>query len=148
MPEPVPRFFTLSEAEGLLPEVERLLRDLIGYKENYSEADAQLSSVLQHVSMAGGMIPPRSEIAQLRLRKDACARSLKSTFEKFQETGCQLKDIETGLVDFPTLYRNREVYLCWKLGEPGISFWHPVEDGFKGRRPIDSEFLANHKGDG
>jgi hypothetical protein len=143
----VSRFFTLSEAERLLPEVERLLRDLIRYKEEYTETNAQLTALLHRVSMAGGMIPPRDEIARLRSRKDATARSLKSTFEQFQQTGCQLKDIDAGLVDFPTLYRNQEVYLCWKLGERGISFWHAVEDGFRGRKPIDSEFLANHKGD-
>lgn len=143
----MPRFFTLPQAEGLLPEVERLLRDLIRHKDDYTETDTQLTALLHRVAMAGGMIPPRDEIARLRSHKDASARSLKSTFEQFQETGCQLKDIDTGLVDFPTLYRDQEVYLCWKLGEHGIGFWHAIEDGFRGRKPIDSEFLANHKGD-
>jgi hypothetical protein len=142
----VPRFFTLQEAEKLLPEVEQLLRELIHHKQDYSQTDAQLTGVLQRVTQAGGMIPPREQIAQLRARKDIYARALKSAFEKLQATGCELKDLDTGLVDFPTLYRDREVYLCWKLGEPGIGFWHAVEDGFRGRRPIDSEFVENHKG--
>lgn len=126
--------------------MERLLRDLIRFKDAYTDIDSQLSALMQRVSLAGGMIPPREEIAHLRQEKDATARTLKSTFERFQETGCQLKDLDTGLVDFPTLYRDREVYLCWKVGEEGIGFWHHVEDGFRGRRPIDSDFLANHKG--
>ncbi len=138
--EHVPRFFTLPQAEGLLPEVERLLRDLIRYKDDYTEADAQLTAVLHRVAMAGGMIPPRDEIARLRSLRDSCGRSLKSTFERFQETGCQLKDIDTGLVDFPTLYRDQEVYLCWKLGESGIGFWHAMEDGFRGRKPSTASF--------
>lgn len=117
-------------------------------KQDYTETDTRLNGLLQRVALAGGMIPPRERIAQLRSHKDSIGRSLKSTFENLQETGCQLKDIDTGLVDFPTLYHEREVYLCWKLGESGITFWHPVEDGFRGRRPIDSEFLSNHKGDG
>ncbi len=92
------------------------------------------------------MVPPRERIADLRARKDAAARKLKvDSSRRIKEIGCQLKDIDTGLIDFPTLYRDKEVYLCWKLGESGIGFWHHVEDGFRGRRPIDSEFLANHR---
>jgi hypothetical protein len=58
-----------------------------------------------------------------------------------------VKDLDIGLVDFPTTFNGVEVYLCWKLGEPGIEFWHGVEEGFRGRKPIDREFLENHRGD-
>jgi hypothetical protein len=135
------------EAEGALPEVERLLRGLIQLKSDYEQNDAELTQINQRITLAGGMVAPRERVAQLRSRKDAAARGLKSTLEQIQEIGCQLKDIETGLIDFPTLYRDREVYLCWKLGESGIGYWHHVEDGFRGRRPIDGDFLANHRGE-
>lgn len=143
----VPRFFTFLEAEGLLPQVERLLRTIIQLKQDYETADAELHRINQRIALAGGMIPPRERVQQIRTRKDSSARALKETVEKFQEIGCQLKDVETGLVDFPTLYRGEEVYLCWKLGESSIGFWHHIEDGFRGRRPIDSQFLADHRGD-
>jgi len=143
----MPRFFDLIEAERLLPEVEGLLRGLIQLKQDYERTDAELNSLLQRIVTAGGMIPPRDKIAQLRNRKDACGRGLETSVEKLADTGCQLKDIDTGLVDFPTQYHNQEVYLCWKLGESGITFWHHLQDGFRGRRSIDSEFLANHRGD-
>ncbi len=146
LPWVVGRFFTLVEAEGLLPEVERLLRKLIELKRQHDVANEELGGILQRIALAGGMAPPRERIAQLRERKDASAGGFKSTAEKIQEIGCHLKDIETGLIDFPTLYRDKEVYLCWKLGEAGIGFWHHVEDGFRGRHAIDSEFLANHRG--
>ena len=142
----VPRYFNLLEAEGLLPEVERLLRGLIQHKRDYEQNEAELAQINQRIAMAGGMAAPRDRIVQLRSRKDTAARALKATLEKIQEIGCQLKDVETGLIDFPTLYREREVYLCWKLGESGIGYWHHIEDGFRGRRPIDSDFLANHRG--
>ncbi len=141
------RFFTLLEAERLLPEIERLLRTLIDLKRQYETAEGELSQVAQRIALAGGMLAPRERIAQLRSRKDDAARSIKSALEKFEETGCQLKDLDIGLVDFPTLYRGKEVYLCWKLGESGIAFWHPVEDGYRGRRAIDNDFLANHRGE-
>jgi hypothetical protein len=143
----VPRYFNLMQAEGLLPEVERLLRGLIQLRSDYEQSDAELTQINQRITLTGGMVPPRQRIGQLRTRKDAAARGLKTTLERIQEIGCQLKDIESGLIDFPTLYRDREVYLCWKLGESGIGFWHHVEDGFRGRRPIDSDFLANHRGE-
>ena len=141
------RFFTLLEAERLLPGIERLLRSLIDLKRQYEAADTELSGVAQRIAMAGGMVPPRERIAKLRSRKDASARAMKSAFEEITETGCQVKDVDIGLVDFPTLYRGQEVYLCWKLGENGIGFWHHIDAGYRGRRPVDSEFLANHRGD-
>ena len=141
------RFFTLSEAERLLPEVERLLRRLIQFKREYETIDDELNELAQRITLTGGMIPPRERIAELRGRKDASARGLKATVESIQEIGCELKDLDTGLVDFPTLYRDEEVYLCWKLGESGIGFWHRVQDGYRGRRPIDNDFRANHRGE-
>jgi hypothetical protein len=68
-------------------------------------------------------------------------------FENFEEIGCVVKDLDIGLIDFPALYRGKEVYLCWRLGEPDIDFWHPTDEGFAGRRPIDGEFLRECGGD-
>lgn len=130
----------------MLPEVERLLRSLTQLKAEYDEVDSELTHISERIALLGGTIPPRDQAISLRTRKESAARGLKSAVERIQETGCQLKDLQMGLVDFPTLYGDREVYLCWKLGEHGIGFWHPVEDGFKGRRPIDCDFLKNHHG--
>jgi hypothetical protein len=143
----MPRFFHLLEAERLLPEVEGILRSLIQLKEDYQRTGREVEGLVQKVAMAGGMVPPRERIGQLRARKDALAEGLKSCLKKIEETGCVLKDADIGLVDFPTLYRGREVYLCWKLGENGIGYWHRIEDGYRGRQAIDSEFLANHRGE-
>jgi hypothetical protein len=142
----VPKFFTLPEAEGQLAEVERLVRNLKSLKQSYEEAEAGLSEIGHRITMTGGMIPPRGQVKMLHHQKDANTRGLKIATEKIEAIGCQLKDLESGLVDFPTLYRNKEVYLCWKLGESGIGYWHHTEDGFRGRRKIDGEFLKNHRG--
>jgi hypothetical protein len=142
----VPRFFTLLEAESFLPEVERLLRNSIQAKQDYESGDAELNQIAQRITLIGGMLVQRENVVASRTRKDSSARVLKAAMERIEEIGCQVKDLETGLIDFPTLYRDQEVYLCWKLGESNISFWHHVEDGFRGRQPINSEFLANHRG--
>jgi hypothetical protein len=143
----VPKFFTLPEAEGRLAEVERLVRSLKTLKQSYEEAEAGLTEISRRIAMTGGMIPPRGQVKILRHQKDANTRGLKTASEKIQAIGCQLKDLETGLVDFPTLYWDREVYLCWKLGESGIGYWRHLEDGVRGRRKIDGEFLKNHRGE-
>ena len=143
----MPRFFNLLEAESLLPEVERLLRNLIQAKLDLEASEADLNQMAQRITLLGGSVVAREKVIQIRTRKESATRTLKSIFARIQEIGCQLKDVETGLIDFPTLYRGQEVYLCWKLGEPSITSWHHVADGFAGRRPIDSEFLQNHRGD-
>ena len=142
----MPRYFNLLEAEALLPQVQRLLQRVRDYKLSYETTDAELSHIAQRVALAGGMVPPRDRVLELRRQKEAAARGLKNSVEQFDELGCLLKDVESGLVDFPTLYRGQEVYLCWKAGESGITFWHRVEDGFAGRKAIDGEFLSNHNG--
>jgi hypothetical protein len=58
-----------------------------------------------------------------------------------------VKDLDIGLIDFRCYYHGEEVYLCWKLGEPGIAWWHGLEEGYRGRRPIDEEFLKHHRGE-
>jgi hypothetical protein len=143
----VARYFTLLDAEALLPEIEKLLNKLIEFKRELERVEGEMGRIQQKIAFAGGMIPPRAEILSLQGRKQQAMEGLKSAVDAILETGCLLKDIDSGLVDFPTLYLGKEVYLCWKLGEKGITFWHYVEDGFRGRKPIDSEFLQNHRGD-
>jgi hypothetical protein len=143
----MPRYFSLLEAERLLPEVEGLLRGILQLRTDYQRTEMELQGLLQRIAIAGGMIPPREKISQLKSRKDAATRGLQTSLKKLEEIGCLLKDIDIGLVDFPTLYRGNEVYLCWKLGETSIAYWHHVDAGFPGRQAIDSEFLAQHRGD-
>jgi hypothetical protein len=143
----VARYFTLPDAEALLPEIEKLLNKLIEFKQELERVEGDMGRIQQKITVTGGMIPPRAEILSLQGRKQQAMEGLKSAVDAILETGCLLKDIDSGLVDFPTLYLGKEVYLCWKLGEQGIRFWHHVEDGFRGRQPIDSEFLRNHRGD-
>jgi hypothetical protein len=141
------RFFTLIDAEALLPEVERRLQSLQRARQEYDQAVAEISRVNQRIFLAGGMVPPRDRMLELKSQKQRSSKQVQESVQAIQEIGCQLKDADSGLIDFPTLYHGKEVYLCWKLGETGIGFWHHVEDGFRGRRAIDSEFLANHRGD-
>jgi hypothetical protein len=139
--------FTHAQAQRLLPEVGRLLRDALDAKSEYQEAEKTIQGMSERVMLMGGVLIDREQALHLRSRRDAAAAMLKAAIEAVQETGCVVKDLDIGLVDFPTLFKGVEVYLCWKLGEPGIEFWHGVDEGFRGRKPIDRDFLQNHRGD-
>lgn len=75
----------------------------------------------------------------LRLQQDVVThvQGLRDALEELQTFGCELKDPETGLIDFLSLRDGQEVYLCWKLGEQRIEFWHYLHTGFAGRQPLD-----------
>jgi len=143
----MPKRFTLAEAQNLIPRVDSLLREAVSLKADYQEAEQVIQAMAQRVTMMGGMVVDRDQAIDCKNRRDAVAAKLRGAIEQVQEFGCVLKDLDTGLIDFPTLLRGVEVYLCWKLGEPAIGFWHGVEEGFRGRKAIDQDFLDHHRGD-
>jgi hypothetical protein len=143
----VARFFTLRQAEQLLPEVETAIRKAIAAKAEFAEAESDSQEFQRRVMLQGGVLVDHSKLLERKQRRDASARNLKDSVEKIQEYGCLVKDLDIGLIDFPTLFNGEEVYLCWKLGESGIRFWHGVQEGFRGRKAIDQEFLDHHQGD-
>ncbi len=66
----------------------------------------------------------------------ALAETLKEQIDAIHDTGCTIKDVEEGLVDWPTMHDGREVLLCWKYGEQKVAHWHELGSGFAGRRPV------------
>ena len=140
------RYFTLGESEALLPKVERALRDAVFQKAEYQKAAQELEDSTRQIRMAGGSRVNRGEYISVRARRDASAGALKEALDQIEQMGAQVKDLDVGLIDFLTLYQGREVCLCWKLGEDRIRFWHGVEEGFRGRKLIDEEFLKEHRG--
>ncbi len=143
----MPRFFTLTEAESILPKVEREIREALGMYVAHRECESKLQDAFRRITMLGGSMVNRQEISELKERQQEIASRLNDAVQKIHSYGCQIKDLETGLLDFPTLYRGAEVLLCWRFGEKGIHFWHGLEEGFQGRKRIDDEFLENHRGD-
>lgn len=141
------RYFTLVQAERLLPDVERAIRRALALKGEYRETESRIQKATQRIVSLGGSIVDRDHFAAEKSRRDMALEALKVSIEEIHEFGCQVKDLDIGLIDFPTLYRGREVLLCWKLGEEGIQFWHGVEEGFRGRKAVDEDFLQHHRGD-
>jgi hypothetical protein len=139
--------FTLAEAQRLIDKVGPLLRKAIELKSNHDEAEQALQELSRRILVNGGTLVDRGEALAVRNRRDAAASHVRETIEEVQEYGCVVKDLKIGLLDFPTVFRGREVYLCWKLGEPSIDWWHGTDEGFAGRKPIDSDFREHHRGE-
>jgi len=122
------RFFTVEEARQLLPSLKELMGQLmvISHRlEEYRDLVQQLADSAS--SNTGG--PEGTAYLDIVI-------SLQSCLTQLQETGCVLKSLQDGLVDFPHLKEGREIYLCWKYGEEDIRFWHEVDEGFAGRTPL------------
>jgi hypothetical protein len=143
----MPRRFTLAEAQSLLPRLEPLLREAMRIKAEYEEAAGELRRFQERLMMAGGVVVDRDRALEMRQRSEGAAARLKSALGGVQEIGCLVKDLDIGLIDFMTSYRGEDVCMCWKVGEEAIAFWHGMDEGFRGRKAIDQDFLDHHEGD-
>jgi hypothetical protein len=136
-PEPPPRLFTLTEAERARQELEPVLIEAMDCRKKLFRLDHDLSAVAARIMMMGGMIVPYEKLAALRAEHSQLAETMKSALDRILETGCLVKDLEVGLLDFPAVINNEEVYLCWKVGEDRIRYYHRQDEGFAGRKPLD-----------
>jgi hypothetical protein len=142
----VPRYFQLHECEVLLPQIERALREAIFHKSEYQKADAALDATTNRIRTSGGARVNQSAWLATRARRDTSGAALKDAVQTIEADGAVVKDLDIGLIDFLSVYRGQEVYLCWKLGEDRIAFWHGLTEGYRGRKPIDEDFLKHHGG--
>src|ERR1700675_297675 len=141
-PEPEQRIFPLTEAERARRELEPFLLEAMDCRKKLAGLETDLSAVSARITMMGGVVVPYEKLATLRLEHQHLAETLKSALERILETGCLIKDLEVGLLDFPALINNEEVYLCWRLGEDRIRFYHRQDEGSSGRKPIDPRDLG------
>ena len=141
------RYFTLPEAQRALPEVERHLREALFHKAESQKAQDDMDRTTERIRTSGGARVNPSQVLALRTRRDTSISALKDALDEIHEAGAVVKDLDIGLLDFMTRYRDHDACLCWKLGEDQIGFWHGTEEGFRGRKAIDQEFLQNHRGE-
>jgi hypothetical protein len=143
----MPRYFTLREARAALPSVGRDVREAVQAKGRYQEADGALQALGQRILMRGGIMVDTAAAEAWKSQRDSGAQTLKSTLGRIEDLGVLVKDLDVGLIDFPTLYRGQEVYLCWRMDEADIDFWHGTQEGFSSRKLIDGEFVSHHTSD-
>ncbi len=132
-----PKLFSLTEAERTRLEVEPLLIEAMEGRRKLSDLSESLAGIASGIQLLGGSIPPYRRAVTLRLEHDRLAESVKDSLERIESTGCVVKDLDAGLLDFPAILNDEEVYYCWKLGEDRIRFYHRQDEGFSGRKPLD-----------
>ncbi len=122
------RYFTVEEASALLPELELLVGRLLELRAQVSHDSRAIANVLAdtHQDVGG---PVASQLA-------VQFEQIDTLINRIQAYGCVLKSIESGLLDFLCERDGRDVYLCWRYGEPSIRYFHEIHNGFQGRRPI------------
>ena len=128
------RLFTTREANAVLPTLQPLLRALA---DRHAECE-QLEELLIEVGQDSGRAPARDRI-ELEVQLDTNLAERKRLFEALARHGIEVKDPAVGLIDFYAQRGAELVYLCYKLGEPEVAYWHPLDDGYSGRKPLESE---------
>lgn len=130
------RRFTLEAAIGLIPRLSQLLPQLQNKKRALDTLKEKLMAFAQKMEGNGHLL--EKEMNETRQEMEMAAHALNSLIEKVQDLGCEMKDIDMGLIDFRSEQWGREVYLCWRLGEETIGWWHELEAGYASRQPLKS----------
>lgn len=131
------RIFTLSEAQTLLPVAEALLVKARAAGKLAAEIGRELQQLSQRIFLMGGINLDILAIAKRRAEHDKATQEAQDTVNEINAIGVQVKDLDKGLLDFPSVLDGKSILLCWKLGEKEIAYWHSPEDGFAGRKPLD-----------
>jgi hypothetical protein len=132
----VERSFTPSEANSALPEVRPVAERLVAVRARMRELEQAQGELVTAIGGNGGgyaasdLHAAQSEFAGLTDAALACV-------DRLEELGVVLKDFDLGLLDFPSRREGVEVLLCWHVGEDAVEFWHGLEEGYAGRKPID-----------
>lgn len=145
----VTRFYTIDAANDRLPEVRDLLErlraqrlELIGLRDLAIErlrsvrAAAGVDTSSSDEEAERGLVEGDAELKAIRLRMQGVIDQMQAAVTRLDEWGVSLRDIETGLIDFPALASGRQIWLCWRLGEGPIEWWHELTAGVAGRQSL------------
>jgi hypothetical protein len=121
----VATFYTLDRANDRIAELDEMLLVLRAQRDELRELKIVFDST-----------EPGDDQRRIRLRMQGLVDQMQASVARIDGWSITLRDIDTGLVDFPALVAGRQVWLCWQLGEGTIAWWHELDDGFGGRRPL------------
>lgn len=130
-----PASFTLAEANAALAQVRPLAERLVEHRRRLADAQGERAELGRRVAGNGSGVDPQ-HLAELEQRVAAELAAIAGCVNGIHALGALVKDPDTGLVDFPARIEGEDAYLCWQLGEAEIAYWHGVEEGFAGRKPL------------
>jgi hypothetical protein len=123
--------FTPQEANKALPEVKRMFADIVAKKNKVLVLQQELQAMVDSGSNFEHFIKKKQDL-------NTAVTALYKAIEILEATGVAIKSVDEGLLDFPAKRFDEEVWLCWKAGEDEIKFWHGKDEGFMGRKPLET----------
>lgn len=137
--------FSLDEAQTLVPVLESLMKNAMESKKTAEAIAEEMQQLSQRIFLNGGTLVHIAAVAKRRAQQDKAVQQVKDTMAEIDSIGVQVKDLDTGLLDFPCRLGEDIVLLCWKMGETEIRHWHTMDSGFQGRRAVDERFRRPQK---
>jgi hypothetical protein len=131
----VAREFTVEEANAVVDELRPVVEEMVEHGRKLAAAQRRQRSLVTRIAGNGGDLPP-SDLRDLAETIQAEADAVAACAQEIDGAGAQIKSLEEGLLDFPSRRDGELVLLCWKLGEGEIEYWHGVDEGFAGRKPL------------
>ncbi len=132
------KIFTADEANRLIPTLEPLMRRLQAKRQVLRERQQALEEFRARASRDGGVVPG-SQVATAKTEAARLLAEIQEGLQQIESWGCVVKDLDRGLVDFLARRGREQVFLCWHLGETEIGYWHGLEEGFAGRKPLQED---------
>lgn len=138
IPAPAVRHFTVDEANRTLPLVRMIVQDIVELFGDLQRRRERLVALrARHGGKPRGADDPyEAEVIQMESELETDVERLQAFVDELRKIGAELKDPAVGLIDFPTYIDGDEAYLCWRLGEPRVGYWHGLEEGFSGRQAL------------
>jgi hypothetical protein len=130
------RTFTLAEANEALDDLRPVAERMVDLRRHHRAALAKRQELAERIGSNGGGLTA-SDVAEADAEAEQLANALEACVDRLQAEGVQVKDVDTGLLDFPAVRDGEEVLLCWRVGEGAIEYWHGLDEGFAGRKPVD-----------
>ena len=130
----MPHVFTWEEASALLPRLQEILDEMQQQKALLDSARAELASMTRAAAGNGHLV--EEKLTGKQGEAETVGKRLNTLLAELTDMGCELKGLEQGLIDFPAERDGHPVYLCWRLGEEQITFWHEMDTGFASRQPL------------
>jgi hypothetical protein len=132
--------FTPQDANKALPDIKRRLNAIIMQKNQIVTLQEELQTLIESGSSFKPFIKKKQTL-------NVAVCNLYKAIEQLESTGVMIKSVDEGLLDFPSMRFDEEVWLCWKAGEPQIKFWHSKQEGFMGRKPLAPKGFDNEADD-
>jgi hypothetical protein len=130
-----PRYFTLEEANAAVAELRPVVERMVEHRRRFLDARNRRGDLTEQAGSNGGDLTP-TDFAEVEQELEGEATELALCIEQIEAAGALVKDLDQGLLDFPAMRDGEEILLCWHLGEDEIAFWHGLEEGFAGRKPL------------